>query len=593
VPRLPTSSHGQGMTLTAPGDRCVARLIGESAPLEAWIRQAWSPRQIGAACCSRRLSHAHLTREVAAMLWKADAGPAGVTARGSGRLAQRVLSAARRQWSDPLSRGGLALLVNTGLTGVLGFGYWIIAARLFSTYAVGAAGALVSATTLFASIGQLNLSNMLMRFLPKAGGKSRRLVLSTYAYAAITSASLALMSLIAIRLFAAPNSRLRLDTVESAALVLAVAATAIFTIEDSVLVGLRRAVWVPVENGAFGVAKICILLALAPVGTAFALYGAWMIPLTLTIPVISIVIFGRFLPPAFKTRRTARLGRKTRSSIVRFTIGDATGNLFTQTWTYLLPVLIAASLGVSINALFFTSFLFSNTIDQVASNYASPLVVEGAHSPEEIAALIGAALRHIFAIILPTVAVLMIMSPWLLRAFGAKYINAAPLMCLLLTACIPKAVATIYYAYCRIYHTTHRSAMVQAYVCIATLSATMLLGRSFGLIGVGLAIVSVQSSAGAVSWLALRRGLRESQTRGNRRGRHRRPRDRGARNSIGIAATNSEGHLTPLCSTGSIVAGATMDAGKEVFRTRLGEESAFGRMDQSHNDKFLPTRRRP
>ena len=89
-------------------------------------------------------------------------------------------SAARRQWSDPLSRGGLALLINTGLTGVLGFGYWIIAARLFSTYAVGVAGALVAATTLFSGIGQLNLSGMLMRFLPKAGGKSRRLVLATY-----------------------------------------------------------------------------------------------------------------------------------------------------------------------------------------------------------------------------------------------------------------------------------------------------------------------------------------------------------------------------------------------------------------------------
>jgi len=527
------------------------------------------------------------------VLLKADAGPAGVTTHGSGRLAQRVLSTARRQWSDPLSRGGLALLVNTGLTGVLGFVYWIIAARLFSTYTVGATGALISATTLFASIGQLNLSNMLMRFLPNAGGKSRRLVLSTYAYAAITPASLALMSLIAIRLFAAPNSRLRLDTVESAALVLAAAATAIFAIEDSVLVGLRRAVWVPVENGAFGIAKIFVLFAVAPVGTAFALYSAWMIPLTLTIPVISIVIFGRFLPPAFKTRRRARLGRATRSSIVRFTVGDATGNLFTQIWTYLLPVLIAASLGASINALFFTSFLFSTAIDQVASSYASPLVVEGAHSPEEIAALIGAALRHIFAIILPAVAVLIIMCPWLLRAFGAKYVNAVPLMCLLLTACIPKAVATVYYAYCRICRTTHRSAMVQAYVCIATLSATMLLGRCMGLIGVGLAIVSVQSSVGAISWLALRRGLRESQHRGDRRGRHRRPRNRGATSRIGISATKDEGYLTPLCSTRSTAAGATMDAGKAVFRTRLGEESAFGRIDQSHNDIFLPTRRRP
>ena len=439
-------------------------------------------------------------------------------------MGQGIGSAARRQWSDPLSRGGLALLVNTGLTGTLGFVYWITAARLFSTDAVGTAGALVAATTLFAGIGQLNLSGMLMRFLPRAGGKSRRLVLATYAFAATAGASLALAALIAIRLIASPGSPLRLDTLQSTAFVLAVAATAVFTIQDSVLVGLRRAAWVPVENGAFGIAKVVALFLLAPVGTAFALFSAWMIPLTLTIPIISTVLFFKLLPLAYKTRRRSRLGRGIRSTIIRFAIGDATGGLFTQAWTYLLPVIIAALLGASVNALFYTSFLFSSTVDQVAANYASPLTVEGAHAPDKIASLIRLALRRIFTIILPTVVVLLIISPWLLRAFGAKYVSAVPLLDLLLVACLPKAVSTTYYAYCRVQRQTHRSAVMQACVCIATLSSVLLLARPFGLIGVGLAIVTVQLSAGVVSWLALRKELSHMGRHGSGQGRHRRMR---------------------------------------------------------------------
>jgi O-antigen/teichoic acid export membrane protein len=437
------------------------------------------------------------------------------------RWAKEVGPALRRQWSDPLSRGGLALLVNTGLTGLLGFGYWIIAARLFSTYAVGVAGALVAATTLFSGIGQLNLSGMLMRFLPKAGGKSRRLVLATYAFAATSSALLALISLTAIKIFASRASPLRLDTVQSGVLVLAVAATAVFTIEDSVLIGLRRAVWVPAENGAFGVAKIATLFLLAPIGTAFALFSAWMIPLTLTIPVISAVLFFRFLPPAARPRRRARLGREVRSNIIHFAIGDATGGLFTQAWTYLLPVIIAASLGASVNALFYTSFLFSSTIDQVAANYASPLTVEGAHAPSEIASLIRLTLRRIFTIILPAVAALLIISPWLLHAFGDKYVSAVPLLDMLLIACLPKSLSTVYYAYCRVQRKTHRSAVMQACVCITTLAAVVLLAHPFGLIGVGLAILTVQSSAGLVSWWILRRGLYDIEHL-SRQGRHRR-----------------------------------------------------------------------
>jgi O-antigen/teichoic acid export membrane protein len=440
------------------------------------------------------------------------------------RWTNRITSAAKRQWSDPLSRGGLALLANTGLTGILGFGYWIVAARLFSTFAVGVAGALVAATTLLSGVGQLNLSGMLMRFLPSAADKSRRLVLGTYACAAGAAALLALAAMAGIRLFASPASPLRLSGVQSAALVLAAAAMAIFTIEDNVLVGLRRAVWVPVENGTFGAAKIAAILVLAPAGTAFALFGAWMIPLVLTIPAISAVLFLRFLPAAPKPRSAARLGPQMRSQIIRFAAGDAAGGIFTQTWTYFLPVLIIAELGASANALFYTSFLFSSTIDQVAANYASPLTVEGAHAPDKIAILIRRALRHIFVIIVPVVVTLAVICPWLLRAFGEKYVRAAPLLVVLLIACLPKAVSTVYYSYCRVQHSTHRSAIMQGCVCIATLTAAALFAHRSGLLVVGVVIIGVQSAAGIVSWLALRRGLSRLGDHG-KQGRHRRQPD--------------------------------------------------------------------
>jgi O-antigen/teichoic acid export membrane protein len=437
------------------------------------------------------------------------------------RSSARLRSAAERLWSNPFSRGGLALLVNTGLTGILGFAYWIIAARLFSTYAVGVAGALVAATTLFSGLGQLNLSGMLMRFLPRAHRKSRRLVLLTYTYAAGAAAALATFSLIAMRSFASPTSPLRLEAIESVCFVLAVAATAIFTIQDSVLIAARRATWVPVENGGFGLAKIGFLFAFAPLGTAFAVFGAWMIPLTLTIPIISAVLFHRLLPERRGPRGTI-LGKRIRKRIIRFAIGDATAGLFTQACTYLPPLIITASLGPSENALYFISFLFSSTIDQIAANYASPLTVEAVHSPGEIAKLIRSALRQVFVIIVPVVASLIVICPWLLNAFGAKYADATPFMRLLLIACLPKAISTIYCAYCRIQRTTHKSAMLQAYICIMTLSTIVLLAHPFGLTGICLAILAVQMSAGCVSWITLRRHLRVMEHENISPGRHRR-----------------------------------------------------------------------
>jgi O-antigen/teichoic acid export membrane protein len=455
-------------------------------------------------------------------------------------MSGRIRSVLSRQLSNPLSRGGLALFVNTAVTAVLGFAYWIIAARLFSTYAVGIAGALVSATTLFSGLGQLNLSGMLMRFLPRAGGKSRRLVLLTYVYAATVSALLAAVCLIGIRYLASPASPLRLDTIQSTAFVLAVAATTIFTIQDSVLVAVRQTIWIPAENGSFGIAKIALLFVLAPAGTAFAVFGAWMIPLTLTIPIISAVLFFRFLPRSSRARGATLLGRRARSKMVRFAVGDATGGLFTQAWTYLPPVIITASLGASVNALYYISFLFSSTIDQIAANYASPLTVEAAHAPAETERLIRSTLRHIYAIILPGVAALVLLCPLLVSAFGAKYAGSVPAMRLLLIACLPKAMCTVYYAYCRVQRTTHKSAMMQAYVCITTLSAVVLLARPFKLAGICLAIVVIQTSTAGAAWWALRRELRAADE--SRQGRHRRQRSRREAMAMRSAVTGEVNH---------------------------------------------------
>ena len=191
-------------------------------------------------------------------------------------------------------------------------------------------------------------------------------------------------------------------------------------------------------------------------------------------------------------------------------------------WTYLLPVVITALLGAPINALFYTSFLFSSTIDQVAANYASSLTVEGAHTPDDIAALIRRALRHIFAVILPVVTVLILVAPWLLRAFGEKYTSGAPVLDMLLIACLPKAISSVYYAYCRVQRRTHRSAVIQGCICAATLTAAALLAHPYGLNGIGFSILAIQSSAGGFCWWSLRRALRAVEAGDVEQGRHRR-----------------------------------------------------------------------
>jgi len=404
--------------------------------------------------------------------------------------------------NDRVSRNGFALLVNTGVSGVLGFAYWLIAAHLFSTSAVGRAGALVSATTLFAVLGQLNLSGALMRFLPTAGPRSRRLVVLTYATSAGVSALIAAASIGIVNVFA-PHGSLALGMGPAAVVVVAAAATALFNIQDSALIGLRKAMWVPLENGGFGIAKIGLLFVVAPIGSAFALFAAWMIPLALTIPLITLLLFRVFLPPAADLE-LPQLSVERRRSFIRFVVGDATGGLFNQAWIYLLPVIVTATLGSDTNALYYVSFLFSSTVDQVGVNFASVLTVEGAHSLEDTAALVRTAIRRVFSLVVPLVVCLMVLAPWLLRAFGTQYEAAIEVFRILLIMCVPRALVTIYFGLNRILQRTHRSAYLQVTISVLSIAAGAFLAHPYGLRGIALALLGIQVSASLVAIWGLR-----------------------------------------------------------------------------------------
>src|SRR5205085_714549 len=82
--------------------------------------------------------------------------------------------------SVPLYRSSFALMLTTGLNGVLGFAYWVLAARLYPAKDVGLAAGVISAMTLVSSLGWVGLQYVLLRFVPVAGRAQARLVRVAY-----------------------------------------------------------------------------------------------------------------------------------------------------------------------------------------------------------------------------------------------------------------------------------------------------------------------------------------------------------------------------------------------------------------------------
>lgn len=70
-----------------------------------------------------------------------------------GHLLERL----KKDFKDPLFRNAHALLANALGTSLLGFLYWVLAARFYSPGLVGASSALIAALLLASTVAQLNL----------------------------------------------------------------------------------------------------------------------------------------------------------------------------------------------------------------------------------------------------------------------------------------------------------------------------------------------------------------------------------------------------------------------------------------------------
>src|ERR1044072_8877159 len=138
-------------------------------------------------------------------------------------------------------------MLNTGISPVLGLGFWLAAARYYAEDAVGQGSAAIAAMKLLAGLTAVTLTGALARFIPVAGRATGRLIARTYAGSSVVVAVAAAVFLLTLDR-GGPSSRFLHGTVNGLGFIAAVIAWNVLTLQDGVLTGLRSALWVPVGN---------------------------------------------------------------------------------------------------------------------------------------------------------------------------------------------------------------------------------------------------------------------------------------------------------------------------------------------------------
>lgn len=427
-------------------------------------------------------------------------------------LLERQMWRVRRQLDDPLTANGYALVANSGVTGVLGLLYWLAMARLYPTSAVGRASALYAAMNLLAGFTAQSFNGALNRFIPQAGLRTRSFVLRAYAVSAAASTILAIVFVVTAGWWGTSYSELN-GPIIGTVFVCSVVAWAIFTLQDSVLVGLRAAVWVLVENGLFGVLKLLLLIALVvALPLHLGIYVSWMVPAVVALPLINVLIFSRLVPR--HTLLTRDFTPASNRQIGRFLAGDYSGALCMLATGSLIPVVVASSIGARQTAYFYIAWVIVGIVDMIGISMAMSLTVEASFDAATLATNCRAALRKIMAVLLPCAVLLGVFAPVWLGLFGPAYATqGTAVLRLLALACVCRAPTELYLGVLRAESRTSRIAVLQAVRAALTLGLTVALTGTMGALGAGVAVATTQAVALVVVAPGLWRVLRADRDR--------------------------------------------------------------------------------
>ena len=407
----------------------------------------------------------------------------------------------RQHINDPLYRTGYFLIIGTGVTSVLGVVFWALAAHAYTAHHVGLNAAAISAMTLVSGACSLGLAAVLVRYLPIAGSSTHRLVTRAYVLTGVLSVVIGALAALTSNLWSPKLSFLSEGT-WLIGFAVSCGAFTIFTLQDSVLTGMRTAQWIPLENTLYSVAKIVLLVGLAAGLPSSGLFVAWNVPLLPVVIVINYLIFRRLIPAA------PTQGSLERRKMFAMATGNYGGNLFSLFGNLFLPILVANITTAEEAAFFYVPWLICVALQLVAINVMTSLTVEAALDMEVLGRLARRSLTHSMRLMLPLAILTAALAPIGLLAFGHDYADAGTsLLRWLALGAVPNVIVQLGISIGRLEHRGWIVVLTQGASTILLIGISVLLLPGMGIEGVGVAWAASQFVIAAILAATLLRPL--------------------------------------------------------------------------------------
>lgn len=359
-----------------------------------------------------------------------------------------------RLWGEvksPLYRNALFLMMNQVAGSALGFFFWIIMIRVYSTEDIGFAVALFSTVSFVASLALLGFNVSLVRYLPESENKPS-LINAALTVAGVFAIVLSLVYLLVIAVFDLGVGFVLASPVYIVGIILGALAASLGALFDTIALALRRADLGFLRGVSFGILKIPIALVFAyalsgPFGVGrLGVFMALVVGMGASVLIEGVWLLPRVLPayrarPLFETVRLRPLVRFSAGNYAAAAIGAAGIMLLTpmilvidgaSAVTYFYVASAVASLLNVIPGAAFSSFYSEASQKEASSDHR--------HRDERRALLLSAGL------LVPAIVLMLLFAHFFLYILSASNVyadHATAVLQVLVLSSLPALVSSV------------------------------------------------------------------------------------------------------------------------------------------------------
>jgi len=400
-----------------------------------------------------------------------------------------LLQKLNRVGAVSLYRNALYLVASSVITTSLGFFFWMIVARFYSTTEVGLGSAIISAMNLIALLSIFGLSSSLIRFLPQAVNP-RQMINSFFTLSGIASLVIAVIFIVGTDFWSPALSFIK----DNAIFFLAFLAMAVlFTLSplvNSVFIARRRDVFVLFKDTTVSLLKIFLVIGFATFLHTFGVVASWTIALG-TAVFMAILLFLPRVEESYKPVPSINLSQVR--AVRRYTVSSYLISLLSRVPISILPLMVVNVLGTEDNAHFYVAWTIASLLSIVSLSISQSLFAEASHSQSDIKQNVTKSIIFTVILLMPALIVLIAAGKWILLAFGPSYsANALGLLWLLGISSIPRGIILIYSGVLRAQDRLRELLVIRSFIAAAVLIASWFVIPEYGIIGIGYIWLGVQ-----------------------------------------------------------------------------------------------------